>query len=63
MPDYDVKLGDDLAEVDPDKPLPTMWKEFDALGRVPMMVVRGANSDILSPATVAAMRTLRRDLK
>jgi pimeloyl-ACP methyl ester carboxylesterase len=56
VPDYDVRLTATLAEVDTDKPLPSMWKEFDALAGVPMMVVRGANSDILSPATLAAMQ-------
>lgn len=55
--DYDAKLATTLAEVDPSKPLPSMWKEFDALAGVPMMVVRGANSDILSVATLRAMQT------
>jgi pimeloyl-ACP methyl ester carboxylesterase len=54
--DYDLKLATTLTEVDPAKPLPTMWKEFDALSGVPMLVVRGANSDLLSPATLAAMQ-------
>ena len=56
IPDYDVKLGTIMTEVDLDKPLPTMWKEFDALAQVPMMVIRGDNSDILSAETVAAMQ-------
>jgi pimeloyl-ACP methyl ester carboxylesterase len=32
-----------------------MWKEFDSLVRVPILVIRGANSDILSAETVEAM--------
>jgi pimeloyl-ACP methyl ester carboxylesterase len=60
-PDYDVRLATTLGA--PDAPLPTMWKEFDALGRLPVMVIRGANSDILAPATVDAMRSRRRDLE
>jgi hypothetical protein len=40
----------------PEKPLPSLWKEFDAMARVPLMVIRGGNSDVLSEATVAAMQ-------
>jgi pimeloyl-ACP methyl ester carboxylesterase len=56
VPDYDVKLGTIMTEVDLDKPLPTMWQEFDALAQVPVMIIRGSNSDILSAATVTAMQ-------
>ena len=54
-PTYDVRLALPLAGVDTEKPMPALWKEFDSLVRVPMLVIRGANSDILSAGTVEAM--------
>ena len=39
----------------PEKPPPSLWREFDAMARVPLLVIRGGNSDLLSGATVAAM--------
>jgi pimeloyl-ACP methyl ester carboxylesterase len=56
VPTYDVKLAKTMQGVAFDKPLPALWKEFDALANVPLMVIRGENSDILTAATVETMR-------
>ena len=61
--DYDVKLANTLAGIDPARALPSLWGQFDALARVAVMVIRGANSDVLSAATVDAMRTRRGDIE
>ncbi len=56
VPNYDVRLADTLSEISPDKPLPAMWPQFDALAGLPLMVIRGALSGLLSRQTVAAMK-------
>jgi pimeloyl-ACP methyl ester carboxylesterase len=60
---YDPALTHTLETVSPDKPFPTLWNEFDAMPPVPLMVVHGANSDILSVATVTAMQARRPDME
>ena len=60
---YDERLAQTLAEFDIERPLPPMWNEFDALARVPILVIHGANSDILSSATVDAMKARHPDLE
>lgn len=39
-----------------------MWGAFDAMASLPVLVIRGATSDILHPDCVAAMRRRRPDL-
>lgn len=54
LPRYDPALMQNLAAMDLDA-VPTLWPQFDGLTAVPMMVIRGANSDLLAGATVEAM--------
>lgn len=61
--DYDVALARTLEDVDPAKPLPDLWPQFEALKPVPVMAIRGANSDLLSAATVNEMGQRHPDLE
>jgi pimeloyl-ACP methyl ester carboxylesterase len=63
LPDYDTKLAATLQSVDFARPIPSMWPEFDALAGMPLMLIRGSNSDLLSTATVAAMRARRQSME
>lgn len=53
-PGYDAKLARALSVLD--GPMPALWPQFEALKRVPVMVLRGEHSDLLSAATVEEMR-------
>ena len=63
VPTYDVKLARTLEGLDLEKPLPSLWKEFDALASIPLLTIRGANSDLLSTDTIEAMRQRRPDME
>jgi pimeloyl-ACP methyl ester carboxylesterase len=51
---YDRKLARCMSVLD--GPMPALWPQFEAMKRVPLFVIRGANSDLLSEATVEEMR-------
>jgi pimeloyl-ACP methyl ester carboxylesterase len=59
IPDYDPKLAHALRDVDVGRPLAALWEQFDSLADVPLLIIRGANSDLLSAATVEAMQARR----
>jgi pimeloyl-ACP methyl ester carboxylesterase len=58
---YDPRLRDAVEAVSA-QPAADLWPLFDLLDDVPVAVVRGANSDLLTADTVAKMRARRPDL-
>ncbi|WP_262332716.1 alpha/beta fold hydrolase [Bosea sp. BH3] len=54
-PDYDIRLMKVLEELDLEAPLPVLWVYFDALRNVPMLAIRGANSDLMAEKTLQEM--------
>jgi hypothetical protein len=60
-PDYDLKLARTLQGASLESP-PPLWNQFDALARLPLMVIRGTNSDMLASTTLDAMLARRGEL-
>jgi len=61
-PTTDLKLARTLQGADLQHP-PTLWDFFDALARVPLMIIRGAKSDMLASTTLEAMLSRRSELE
>jgi pimeloyl-ACP methyl ester carboxylesterase len=58
---YDPKLRDAVIAAGA-TPAPDLWPFFDALGGKPLCCIRGVNSDLLSPETLAKMEARRPDM-
>lgn len=58
---YDPALRDAVEAVGAE-PAPDLWPFFDALDGLPLALIHGANSDLLSDATVAKMHKRRPDM-
>ncbi len=58
---YDPRLREAVVEGGA-QPVPDLWPLFDALSGLPLACIRGANSDLLSPATFAEMKKRRPDM-
>lgn len=55
VPDYDPNLMKVLEELDFEAPLPVLWDYFAGLNAVPLLAIRGANSDLLAEKTLLEM--------
>lgn len=61
--DYDPDLAIAFQAFDPTKPLPDLWPGFDALARVPILVVHGLRSDLLTEDAIEKMTARHPGLK
>jgi pimeloyl-ACP methyl ester carboxylesterase len=52
---YDPNIAKAFSVMD--APIPELWSQFGALAHVPVLAIRGQNSDILSAKTLEEMRT------
>lgn len=60
---YDPALANALQAIEPQMPSPTLWPLFDALEGIPVLVIRGGLSDLLSDETLGQMQARRPDLE
>ena len=58
---YDEKIATSFGQLDLTDKLPEMWPQFFALKNNPVLVLRGANSDLLSETTLERMKTAHPD--
>lgn len=55
LPDYDPMLVEPLRSMDLSQPPPDLWQQFGSLSTIPLLVIRGENSSLLSTVTVRDM--------
>jgi len=56
--DYDPALARTLESIDLEAPLAPFWFLFEGLKRVPVLALRGANSDLLSAETFVFFKSI-----
>lgn len=59
---YDAKLRDAVIEQQATLPNPDLWPLFKALDGLPLALIHGVNSDLLSAASVEKMQAYRPDM-
>ncbi|NVD45576.1 alpha/beta fold hydrolase [Qipengyuania atrilutea] len=61
--DYDMKLAEPMLEADDSAVPPDLWPGFDALSDRPLLLIRGALSNLLSEETFAEMQRRASDVE
>ncbi len=59
---FDPGVAKTVTNFDLDQPIPELWPQFRGLAKVPLMAIRGDNSDLFSADTLAQMRAQRPDM-
>ncbi|MBB3563999.1 pimeloyl-ACP methyl ester carboxylesterase [Rhizobium sp. BK512] len=60
--DYDPAIAEQLKTMDFNNPLPDLWPQFENLGAIPLLLIRGENSSLLSRGTVDEMAKRHPDM-
>ncbi len=60
---YDGNLARTLDTINLDQPLPSFWPQFEGLSHLPLMLIRGDNSDMMSMETVEKMQRLHKGME
>jgi pimeloyl-ACP methyl ester carboxylesterase len=63
VPDFDPALLNIVKAMDSTQPLPVLWPQFEGLSAIPMLVIRGVNSKLLSAVTLEEMARRHPDCK
>ncbi len=53
--DFDPAIAAQMKSLDLEAPLPDLWPQFEAFQNIPLMVIRGENSKLLTTATLKEM--------
>ncbi|NKK71213.1 alpha/beta fold hydrolase [Rhizobium leguminosarum bv. viciae] len=53
--DFDPAIVEALKSIDFSQPLPDLWEQFESLSRLPLMLIRGENTSLLSQETAGEM--------
>ena len=60
---YDAAIAQPMSDQDSGAVPPDLWPVFESITGIPMLVIRGATSDILAPSCVARMGELHPELQ